>query len=110
MFSLQAHPEGIRMSGNMSVSTFELDYRAVKWGNLETTFPLPLLQALERGAPIIFHVHSLVLEDLGNMAKDVMEIYFCPETINIYFTLLVNNCSEFPHNFVSSILPHFQII
>ena len=80
------------MSGHMNVSTVELDYRAVKRGNLETASPLPLFQALERGAPTKFHVHSLVLEDLGNIARDVMEkIYFCPENIYIYFILLVNN-------------------
>lgn len=80
------------MSGHTNVSTVERDYRAVKRGNRETAFPLPLFRALERGAPTKFHVHSLVLEDLGNIAMDVMEkIYFCPENIYIYFTLLVNN-------------------
>lgn len=42
------------MSGNMNVSTGELDYGAVKRGNLETAFPLPLLRALEEEHPLNF--------------------------------------------------------
>ena len=68
-----------------------------KWWSCEegksgNCLPSSIASGTGRGAPTKFHVHSLVLEDLGNIARDVMEtISFCPENIYIYFTLLVNN-------------------
>ena len=90
------------MSGSRNVTTRELDYRAMKWGNLgKKHFSLPTVSCIGKTSSHLDHFPRLVSEDLSNMVREVMEkIYFCIENIYIYFTFLVNKryvttrCSE----------------